>query len=374
MSPGSFVGDTQAEIAVARQALGLSAVPVSTVFVGGGTPTLLDSADLVAVLRAIDESFILASDAEVTTEANPESVTPQSLAELREGGFNRISFGMQSAVGHVLRVLDREHTPGRTVDAVRWAKAAGFDEISVDLIYGAPGESDADWQRSLDLAVSLGPTHISAYSLIVEPGTRLARQVGRGELPAPDEDVLARRYEMADSAFTAAGLEWYEVSNWARGGASGPSVCRHNLGYWHNHDWLGLGPGAHSHVGGVRWWNVKHPGRHSGLVAGGELPVADFEVLSEDDRRTEQIMLELRLADGLPVVALAPRVVRGSAPESAAGVGGHAPTHDEAAGQDEVAELIAEGLLDRHAFARGRLVLTDRGRLLADLVVRRLVT
>lgn len=366
-SPGSFVGDTRAEIALARRMLADSQVPVSTVFVGGGTPTMLKSAELVAVLEAIDTSFGLAHDAEITTEANPETVTTQSLSELREGGFTRISFGMQSAVEHVLRVLDREHTPGRTVEAVGWAKSAGFEEISVDLIYGTPGESDEDWQRSLDVAVTLEPTHVSAYSLIVEPGTRMARQVARGELPAPDEDVLARRYEMADSAFTSAGLDWYEVSNWARGGPGGASVCRHNLGYWHNDDWLGLGPGAHSHIGGVRWWNVKHPGRHSGLVHAGSLPVADFEVLSAQDQRTERIMLGLRLAEGLAIADLAGsgETSRGAAPRLNA-------TGDDVPGRAEVSKLVTEGLLDSDSAGRGQLVLTNRGRLLADLVVRRL--
>jgi oxygen-independent coproporphyrinogen-3 oxidase len=325
-----------AEVHLARQVLGDVDLPVQTVFVGGGTPTLLPSADLVEVLRAVDDCFGLAPGAEVTTEANPDSVDPASLAALREGGFTRVSFGMQSAVEHVLAVLDRTHTPGRPQTAVREAYGAGFEQVSLDLIYGTPGESDDDWRRSLDAARDAGPTHVSAYALIVEEGTRLGRRVARGELPAPDDDVLADRYLMAEEALD---LPWYEVSNWGE-------PCRHNLAYWRGHDWWGVGPGSHSHVGGVRWWNGKHPAAYAAALAAGRSPAAGREVLDDEDRRVERVLLELRLREGLPLDVLRPD--------------GLAAAHRHA----------ADGLL---VLDRDRAVLTLRGRLLADAVVRDLV-
>jgi len=327
-----------AEVRLARQVLG--PVPVETVFVGGGTPTLLPSADLVRVLREVDACFGLAPGAEVTTEANPDSVTPASLAELREGGFTRLSFGMQSSAAHVLRVLDRTHTPGRPQAAVREAYDAGFEQVSLDLIYGTPGESDDDWRRSLDSALSAGPTHVSAYALIVEDGTRMGREVARGVLPAPDDDVLADRYLLAEQAL--APLGWYEVSNWG-------APCRHNLGYWRGADWWGVGPGAHSHVGGVRWWNAKHPATWTAVLAEGRSPGAGRELLTPEDRRIEQVLLEVRLREGLPLDVLQP------------------------AGRAAAARYAAEGLLEPGAYETGRAVLTLRGRLLADAVVRDLV-
>jgi len=315
------------------------------VFVGGGTPTLLPAHDLVAVLDAVRELFPVAPDVEVTTEANPESVTPESLAVLRAGGFTRISLGMQSAAEHVLAVLDRRHTPGRAVQAAAEARAAGFEHVNLDLIYGAPGETDADWQASLDAVLAAPVDHVSAYALIVEQGTRLARRVARGELPMPDDDVLADRYEMADRAFGSAGLGWYEVSNWARDRAA---RCRHNELYWANANWWGIGPGAHSHVGGLRWWNVKHPAAHAARVAAGESPAAGSELLDDDDRALEAVMLGLRLRDGLPLTRLS------------------------RAGRLRAADAVARGLLDPAAQEDGRAVLTNRGRLLADALVREL--
>ena len=307
--------------------------PADTVFFGGGTPTLLPPADLARVLAAIE----LAPGAEVTTEANPDSVDERSLADLREAGFTRISFGMQSAVPHVLAALDRTHTPGRPTAAVAEAFRVGFEQVSLDLIYGAPGESDADWQTSLEVALAAGPTHVSAYALIVEQGTRLGGQVARGEVPMPDDDVLADRYLMADEALSDLG--WYEVSNWG-------SPCRHNLAYWRGHDWWGAGPGAHSHVGGVRWWNVKHPTAHAQRLADGISPALAREVLSEEDRRVERVLLELRLREGLPASVLRP------------------------AGLAAAREHVAAGLLEAVA---DRFVLTLQGRLLADAIVRDLV-
>ncbi len=334
----SWAETAVAEVRHARELLG--PVPVETVFVGGGTPTLLPAADLVRVLREVDDCFGLAPGAEVTTEANPDSVTPASLAALREGGFTRVSFGMQSASSRVLRVLDRTHVPGRAQQAAREAAAAGFEQVSLDLIYGTPGESDEDWQRSLDAALEAAPTHVSAYALIVEDGTALGRDVARGLLPAPDDDVLADRYLMAERAL--GDLGWYEVSNWGE-------PCRHNLGYWRGADWWGVGPGAHSHVGGVRWWNAKHPATWTAAVAAGRTPGAGREVLGPEDRRVEQVLLQVRLREGLPLALLHP------------------------AGEAAAARHAREGLLEQDAHDAGRAVLTLRGRLLADAVVRDLV-
>ncbi|HKG01614.1 MAG TPA: radical SAM family heme chaperone HemW [Conexibacter sp.] len=344
---GGYVAAVLAELALARRVLGDAAPPAETVFFGGGTPTLLAPDELATILRAIEETFGLATDAEVTTEANPESVDPASLAALREAGFTRISLGMQSAALHVLATLDRTHTPGRAAQAAREARAAGFEHVSLDLIYGTPGESDDDWRASLDAALAAEPDHISAYALIVEPGTRLAAQVRRGALPAPDDDALADRYEIADAMLGAAGLEWYEVSNWAVDEAA---ACRHNLGYWRGSDWWGAGPGAHSHVGGVRWWNVLHPSTYAARLAAGDSPAAGRELLDDDTRRVERVMLELRLAEGLPLDAL------------------------DDTGHGAAQQAADDGLVDPEALAvEDRVRLTLRGRLLADAVVRSLV-
>ncbi|MCZ2837044.1 radical SAM family heme chaperone HemW [Modestobacter sp. VKM Ac-2985] len=347
LGPGAnrseYAGTAIAELRLAAEVLGPDRPPVQTVFVGGGTPTLLPAGDLVAVMDAVRELFPVAPDVEVTTEANPESVTPESLATLRAGGFTRISLGMQSAAEHVLAVLDRRHTPGRAVQAAHEARAAGFDHVNLDLIYGAPGETDADWQASLDAVLAAPVDHVSAYALIVEQGTRLARRVARGELPMPDDDVLADRYEQADRAFGGAGLGWYEVSNWARDRAA---RCRHNELYWANANWWGIGPGAHSHVGGLRWWNVKHPAAYADRLAAGLHPAADTELLTAEDQALERVMLGLRLRDGLPLAALS------------------------AAGQARAAEACVRGLLAAGPHEAGLAVLTDRGRLLADAVVR----
>src|SRR5579875_943245 len=303
VSPASYPGLAVAEIRFARKALGAADVPVRTVFFGGGTPTLLPPAALAGILRAIDGEFGLAPGAEVTAEANPESVDEAALAKLRAGGVTRMSFGMQSAVPGVLAVLDRVHHPGRPARCVAWARAAGFEHVSLDLIYGTPGESDADWRRSLDAAAGAGPDHVSAYALTVEPGTRLAARIRRGELPAPDDDVLADRYLAADELLEAAGLRWYEISNWA---ASPGAVCRHNLLYWTGGDWWGVGPGAHSHVAGTRWWNVRHPAAYAARIAAGVSPGQAREILTPAERRTERIMLLTRLAAGCPLAELSP--------------------------------------------------------------------
>ncbi|MER5770090.1 radical SAM family heme chaperone HemW [Streptomyces sp. NPDC001985] len=334
------------EVRLARKVLGDDPRRAETVFIGGGTPTLLAAADLVAMLGAVREEFGLADGAEITTEANPESVGPEYLAELRAGGFNRISFGMQSARQHVLKVLDRTHTPGRPEACVAEARAAGFGHVNLDLIYGTPGESDDDWRATLAAAVGAGPDHISAYALIVEEGTRLARRIRRGEVPMTDDDVHADRYLIADSVLADAGYDWYEVSNWA---TSDAGRCLHNELYWRGADWWGAGPGAHSHVGGVRWWNVKHPGAYAAALAQGRSPGAGRELLPDEDRRVERILLELRLREGVPLSLL------------------------RTAGLAASRRALDGGLLDREAYGAGRGVLTLRGRLLADAVVRDLV-
>lgn len=358
VSPGRYPDLAIAEIRLARRVLAGEArrvlageeghcadVPVSTVFFGGGTPTLLPPAALGGILRAIDAEFGLAPGAEVTTEANPESVDEASLNELRAQGLTRVSFGMQSAVPAVLAVLDRAHQPGRPARCAGWARAAGFEHVSLDLIYGTPGESDADWRRSLDAAVAARPDHLSAYALTVEAGTRLAARVRRGELAAPDDDVLADRYLAADEVLGAAGYSWYEISNWS---ASGPSRCAHNMLYWTGGDWWGIGPGAHSHVGGTRWWNVRHPAAYGARLAAGNSPGQGREILSEAERQLERVMLLIRLVEGCPVGILGP------------------------AGRANAESVVADGLADAGALAGGRIVLTRRGRLLADAVTRKL--
>jgi oxygen-independent coproporphyrinogen-3 oxidase len=345
-SQASYADTAIEEIRLARRVLGTADLPVQTVFFGGGTPTMLPAADLVALLAAVRDEFGLAPGAEVTTEANPESVDPRYLAELREGGFTRISFGMQSARAHVLEILERRHTPGRPEACVAEARAAGFEHVNLDLIYGTPGESDDDWRASLAAAVGAEPDHVSAYSLIVEDGTRLAARVRRGELPMIDDDVHADRYLIAEEALTGAGYGWYEVSNWA---ATPDGRSRHNLLYWTGANWWGVGPGAHSHVGGTRWWNVKHPAAYQQRLTAGSSPAHAREVLADEDRRVERILLELRLDSGLDVALL------------------------RAEGRAAAERAVAEGLLVPEAWSVGRAVLTLRGRLLADAVVRDLV-
>lgn len=341
-SPESWAEAYRREMEAAAALLterGVAVPPAETVFVGGGTPSLLGADRLVDVLDVVRSTFGLAPGAEVTTESNPESTSPAFFQRLRAGGYTRVSMGMQSAAQHVLATLDRVHTPGRPVDAAREAFAAGFEHVNLDLIYGTPGERDEDLAASLDAVLDAGVDHVSAYSLIVEEGTAMARKVRRGDLPEPDDDVLASRYEMIDRRLRDAGMAWYEVSNWARPGGE----CLHNIGYWGGGDWWGAGPGAHSHIGGVRWWNVKHPASYSAALAEGMLPVGGTEIVDEYDRHVERVLLTIRLSTGLPMGEL-------SEPERGAAV-----------------QVVDDGL----ATVDGdRLLLTDRGRLLADAVVR----
>jgi putative oxygen-independent coproporphyrinogen III oxidase len=344
-SQAAYAGTATGELILAEQVLGRAGQPpvVDTVFFGGGTPTLLPAADLLTLLGEVRQRFGLAEGAEVTTEANPDSVTRESLAQLAGGGITRVSFGMQSAVPAVLATLDRTHDPERVPQAVAWAREAGL-VVSLDLIYGTPGESMADWAASIAAALDCRPDHLSAYALVVEAGTKLAARVARGELPMPEDDDEAAKYELVDQQLAAAGLGWYEISNWARSPAD---ACRHNLGYWRDGDWWGIGPGAHSHVGGVRWWNVKHPSAYAARLAAAASPAHAREMLTPEQRLAERVLLGVRLSDGLPIAELPDRA--------------------------RVAPLIADGLVDGGRAIGGRLVLTLRGRLLADTVVAALL-
>jgi putative oxygen-independent coproporphyrinogen III oxidase len=342
-SRAGYVNAAITELELAARVLAPDAPAVSTIFIGGGTPTVLPPDDLGRLITAVRDHFGLAADAEVTTESNPESIDSAGLHRLREVGFNRISFGMQSAVRHVLATLDRTHSPGRAQQAVDEAKAAGFANVSLDLIYGTPGESATDWMESLDAALSASPEHISAYALIVEEGTRLAARIRRGELQATDDDDLADKYLIADERLAAAGHTAYEVSNWS---TSAATRCRHNLGYWRSHHWWGIGPGAHSHIGGVRWWNVKHPQAYAARLTSDQSPAQARELLSAEERRVERIMLELRLADGLTTSLL---------------------TTTE---KGRLVDLVARRLA---VLQDDMLILTRHGRLLADGVIRDLL-
>lgn len=348
VSQSDYAAHAAAEVRFAADALarsGVQARPASTVFFGGGTPTLLPPGDLGAMLGAVRDAWGIAAGAEVTTEANPDSVDAADLRRLADAGFTRVSFGMQSAVPRVLATLERTHDPARVPLVVEWAREAGL-QVSLDLIYGTPGESLDDWERSLDAALVCEPDHLSAYSLIVEPGTKLARQIRSGQVPEPDEDLQADMYELVDARFAEAGYGWYEVSNWARDDAH---RSRHNLSYWLGHDWWGIGPGAHSHVGGVRWWNVKHPAAYAQRVLADESPAAGRETLDAQTQRVERVLLLTRIRHGLRIDEL------------------------EAPGRTAVAGLIADGLVDAKAALAGTVVLSLRGRLLADAVVRRLL-
>jgi len=335
-----YVGAVLAEIDLAARVL-RDTPRVDTVFFGGGTPSLLSADELTSILRRIDERFGLKPAAEVTTEANPESVDPAKLTALREAGFTRLSLGMQSAVPGVLATLERSHTVGRPQQAVAEARAAGFEQVSLDLIYGTPGETADDWRASLDAALSASPDHLSTYSLIVEPGTRMAARVRRGELAVPGEDVIVDRFETAERVLAEAGLSWYETCSWATDEAA---WCRHNLGYWAGGDWWGAGPGAHSHVGGVRWWNVLHPRAWTERLAAGASPAAARETPGEEESRLERVMLGLRLRSGVALQDLT------------------------RAGRRAAERHVSGGLLEPADHASGRAVLTLRGRLLADPV------
>ena len=381
-SRGNYAAMTIREMRLVRdwqERHGIAEPPASTVFFGGGTPTILPADDLIAILNAIRELWGVEDGAEITTEANPDTVDAATIRALADGGFTRVSFGMQSAVPHVLRTLDRTHTPANVEAGVRAAEAAGL-RSSVDLIYGAPGESLEDWRTSVRTAIDLGVNHISAYALTVEPTTKMGRQIAAGVLPKPDDDDEAAKYEIADELFSAAGLQWYEISNWARPGYE----SRHNLGYWRNVDWAGIGPGAHSHYnrvepascrseserparphgsspqdcdahGAIRSWDLAHPRLWSERVNAGQVPWAGSESITPMEALEETIMLGLRLREGLDLTAL----------KTSLDVGGAASSDIDAG----VAELEREGLVERRG---SRLIPTLRGRLLNDAVIERM--
>ena len=321
------------------------ATTVPTIFFGGGTPSLMEPTDLAKVISAISSTFTLDEECEITMEANPDTLTLDRLRGYREAGINRISIGMQSAVPHVLAVLDRTHNPANIEKVVGWAREVGFTEISLDLIYGTPGESMADWEKSIDTALALDITHISAYALIVEDGTKLAAQVRRGEITIPDDDETADKYLLADNKFRAAGFDWYEISNWSKPG----STCKHNVAYWKGANWWGAGPGAHSHIDGRRWWNVKHPTAYRERIAQKASPMHEEEFLKSDEIAREEIMLSLRLPG---VLAL-----------------------DEFSQEARSAldTFFAQGHFEVGPWEVGRLTLTQSGRLIADRIVRELV-
>ena len=312
---------------------------VPTIFFGGGTPSLLPADDLGRVIAAIKVRNGLAPDCEITLEANPDSVTAEKLRRYIEVGFNRISFGMQSAKPHVLAVLDRTHNPDNVKRAVDMARAAGFGSISVDLIYGTPGESLDDWRDTVTTALSLDIDHISAYALIVETGTKLAAQIKRGDLTMPDDDLMADMYLLVDQLCQAKGLSWYELSNWSKPGHE----CRHNIAYWENKNWWGLGPGAHSHIDRKRFWNVKHPTAYKQKLFAGESPIADSEELTPEQIAVESIMLGIRMREGLEITALSSAQIERLT---------------------NYAESAYVGITDN------RVVLTPIGRLIADRIVR----
>ncbi|MGH2835588.1 MAG: radical SAM family heme chaperone HemW [Solirubrobacteraceae bacterium] len=337
--PSQYLEAALREVAYARAELGERRV--STVFIGGGTPTLLGS-DLLRLLGGVSDAFGLVAGAEVTTEANPESTDAGLLRSLHDGGFTRVSLGMQSAAPHVLRTLDRVHTPGRATAAAIEARDAGFEHVSLDLIYGTPGETDADWAHTLDTALAAAPDHISAYALTVEQGTAMSRAVQSGTLSAPDDADQARRYAYADEFLSAHGFDWYELSSWAM---TPDARCRHNIGYWRSYDWWGIGPGAHSHVAGVRWWNVLRPAAYAQALAERRSPAAGREVLTAAERALENVMLGLRERGGLELSSL-----------TAAGA---------RAAQLEVTRR-------RVTIVDGSVQLTRKGRLFADAVIREL--
>jgi oxygen-independent coproporphyrinogen-3 oxidase len=340
----SYIDLLLMEIKAAKSQVSQSA-NVPSIFFGGGTPSLMQPDDIGRVISTIKSEFTLLPDAEITMECNPDTVTKESLAAFRAVGVNRVSFGMQSAVKHVLATLDRTHNPENLLQATTWAKEVGFSEISVDLIYGTPGESLADWQTSIDAVLALPITHISAYALIVEEGTKLAAQIKRGEVAQVDDDLTAEKYLVADKAFTAAGFEWYELSNWAKSG----SLSKHNLAYWLGDNWWGAGPGAHSHLNGKRFWNVKHPNLYKERVLANQSPVADSEVLEELQIESERLMLSLRLPSGVDKQSLNELQLA------------------------ELSSYVESGHLDQANWNQGRATLTLDGRLIADRILRQIL-
>ncbi len=329
-----LIKEIEASEAVLRDS-GYSQRELSTVFFGGGTPSLFTAGQFGNVLAALQERFGIAADAEVTTEANPESTSVQWLSDLRGQGVNRLSMGVQSFDDGVLSVLERGHSKDHVGPLVKAARDLGY-EVSIDLIYGAPGESLESWRSTLISALELGTDHISAYSLIVEPGTKLERKIRKSEVPATDEDLNAAKYELTTEMMSSAGLSWYEVSNWGK-----PSL--HNSAYCASQDWWGYGPGAHSHLAGNRFWNQKHPASYQSALSKG-LAVAGREELTATQRLEEELMLCLRTMRGVPKTLLRELNVEPS----------------------RVAKAIGQGFLEP---VGDRLVVSVKGRLVVDRLV-----
>jgi len=320
-------------------------ITVPSIFFGGGTPSLMQPNDIGRVISKIKTEFDLPLNSEITLECNPDTVTKDSLENFKKVGINRVSFGMQSAIPHVLATLDRTHKPENLAQATTWANEVGISEISVDLIYGTPGESITDWQTSIDSALALPIRHISAYALIIEEGTKLAAQIKRGEVPEVDDDLVADKYLIADKAFKEAGFEWYELSNWSKPG----SESKHNMAYWNGDNWWGAGPGAHSHLNGKRFWNVKHPNLYKERIQNKQSAVADSEVLKKDQIESERLMLLLRLPSGIEKQTLNQIQL------------------------SELSEFVESGHLDRANWNLGRASLTLNGRLIADRILRKIL-
>jgi oxygen-independent coproporphyrinogen-3 oxidase len=339
----SFIDLVIEEIQQAKLAVGEATVP--TIFFGGGTPSLMEAADIARVITKIKNSFTLSDDCEITLETNPDTVDKQKLAAFKAAGINRISIGMQSAVDHVLKILDRTHNPQNLSQVTKWASEVGFEDISVDLIYGTPGESLADWQFSIDAALALPINHISAYALIVEDGTKLANAIKRGEIENVDDDLMAEKYLLADQAFTGAGFTWYELSNWSKSGGQ----SEHNIAYWMNKNWWGVGPGAHSHLNGMRWWNVKHPNLYKSKISGNESPKLDQEILEPMQIESERLMLSIRLPSGISKDSLSSEQVKTLEP------------------------YLDSGALDLDKWGAGSVSLSLTGRLIADRIVREIL-
>jgi putative oxygen-independent coproporphyrinogen III oxidase len=339
----SYIDLVIQEIEQARLAVGEAIVP--TIFFGGGTPSLMEATDIARVITKIKNSFKLSDDCEITLETNPDTVDKQKLAAFKDAGINRISIGMQSAVDHVLKTLDRTHNPDNLPQVTQWAREVGFKDISVDLIYGTPGESLSDWQVSIDAALALPINHISAYALIVEEGTKLANAIKRGEIGNVDDDLTAEKYLMADQAFSKAGFTWYELSNWSK--ANGES--KHNSAYWLNQNWWGVGPGAHSHIDGKRWWNVKHPNLYKTKITNNESPVLDQEILEPIQIESERLMLSIRLPSGVSKESLSSEQLMILQP------------------------YVESGALDLNNWSAGSVSLSLNGRLIADRIVREIL-
>ena len=339
----SYIDSAIKEIEMAAQVVGSATIP--TIFFGGGTPSLLPAAQLARVIEAIRGRFTLDKDIEITLEANPDSLTQEFLDEIKSAGATRISMGMQSAVGSVLKVLDRTHNPESVGRAVSMVRAAGFKHVSVDLIYGSPGETIDDWRKSLEYALALDIDHISAYALIVEKGTKLAAQINRGELTMPPDDQSADKYLLADQLFEAAGFNWYELSNWSKPGGQ----CRHNIAYWDGSFWWGVGAGAHSYLNGKRWWNVKHPSSYQEKILQGQSPELSHEILTPENLSDEFIMLQIRRREGI------------------------LHNHLSSVQIAKAEEFLSSGFLDSASWQDMRLVLSRDGRLIADKIVRELV-